>query len=140
MSRQRESEAVTDAERRAAEKLLALLPVMEAEGYEAAPSWGGGEQDDGTLQMPYPNYTDEIGRFIELAHAESLLDRQYVNKNIGEWFERPGYVERASFSEVKSMLTFMVRGERFCDGHIASLFEQGHVVRVLRRLRELAIE
>ena len=124
----------TAAERKAARPLLELLPGMEAKGFEAAPSWGGGETSPGVFHMPYPNYCEEIGRFIQLAHDEALIDREYVDKDVGEWLRRPAFVEQATLADVKSILTFMVRGERFCDGHIAALFGEGHVVAVLRRL------
>ena len=35
------------------------------------------------------------------------------------------------------MLTYFVRGERFCDGHWGRLIEGGHVRRILERLAEL---
>ena len=35
------------------------------------------------------------------------------------------------------MLTFCVRGERFCDGHWAAMIEGGQVRRLLERLAEL---
>jgi hypothetical protein len=35
------------------------------------------------------------------------------------------------------MLTYCVRGERFCDGHWAAMLESGRVVAILRRLRVL---
>ena len=35
------------------------------------------------------------------------------------------------------MLTFCVRGERFCDGHWAAMIEGGQVRRLLERLKEI---
>jgi hypothetical protein len=35
------------------------------------------------------------------------------------------------------MLTYCVRGERFCDGHWENLLRSGRVVALLRRLAEL---
>ena len=129
---------MTATEMAAAKALLELLPALEAEGFEAAPSWGGGERSPGVFQMSYPKYCEEIQRFIELAHDPAIVDRDYVDKSVGSRFGRVGFIEQASLDEVKSMLTFMVRGERFCDGHIAGLFDEGHVVAVLQRLRQLA--
>jgi hypothetical protein len=36
------------------------------------------------------------------------------------------------------MLTYCVRGERFCDGHLGGMIEKGHVQRILQRLREIS--
>jgi hypothetical protein len=49
-------------------------------------------------------------------------------------------VRRASLDEIKTMLTYCVRGERFCDGHCGEMIEQGHVRRLLERLEEIRAE
>jgi hypothetical protein len=35
------------------------------------------------------------------------------------------------------LLTTHSRKDRFCEGHLAAMFENGHIVALLRRLREL---
>jgi hypothetical protein len=35
------------------------------------------------------------------------------------------------------MLTFCVRGERFCDGHWAEMVKAGRIGAILRRLEQL---
>ena len=32
------------------------------------------------------------------------------------------------------MLTYYVRGERFCDGHLDAMITEGHIRRLLERL------
>jgi hypothetical protein len=49
-------------------------------------------------------------------------------------------IRRASLAEVKTMLTYCVRGERFGDGHWAAMLESGKVVALLKRLRALRDE
>ena len=39
--------------------------------------------------------------------------------------------------QIKTMLTYCVRGERFGDGHWAAMIEGGHVRRLLERLTEM---
>ena len=51
-----------------------------------------------------------------------------------------GRVKTASLSEIKSMLTFCVRGERFSDGHWGEMIEKGYIRRVLERLNEIKSE
>lgn len=46
-------------------------------------------------------------------------------------------VKRATLAEIKTLLTFCVRGERFSDGFWASMITEGHVRRLLERLRHL---
>ncbi len=51
--------------------------------------------------------------------------------------ENEDIVKTASLAQVKTMLTYCVRGERFCEGHWAAMIEQGHIRRLLERLLEL---
>ena len=45
-------------------------------------------------------------------------------------------VRRASLDEIRTMLTYCVRGERFCDGRWGAMIQGGHVQRLLERLAE----
>ena len=45
--------------------------------------------------------------------------------------------EEMSPEEIRTMLTWFARGERFCDGFLAGEVNDGTVLRVLRRLDEL---
>ncbi len=51
--------------------------------------------------------------------------------------EDQALVRRASISEIKTILTYCVRGERFSEGHWGAMIELGHVLRLLERLAEL---
>lgn len=49
-------------------------------------------------------------------------------------------IQRATLPEIKSMLTFCVRGERFSDGHWAEMIEKGYIRQVLEQLNEIKSE
>jgi hypothetical protein len=49
-------------------------------------------------------------------------------------------LKTASLHEIKSMLTFCVRGERFSDGHWGEMIEKGYIRRILERLNEIKSE
>jgi hypothetical protein len=49
-------------------------------------------------------------------------------------------VRNATLDQIKTMLTYCVRGERVCDGHWCAMIEGGHVRRLLERLAELRAE
>ena len=124
----------------AIEELLALLPAFEAEGFTAAKSWTGGETSPGVFTWQVPIYVDAVHTFIDVGSKDFWLDCEYVDKDAGQWLRRPGFIEQASLDEIKTMLTFIIRGERFCDGHIQGRIEDGHVVALLRRLAALRCE
>jgi hypothetical protein len=47
------------------------------------------------------------------------------------------FIRGATLSQVKTMLTYCVRGERFSDGHWAAMLSTGRVVALLERLQAL---
>jgi len=47
------------------------------------------------------------------------------------------FIKTADLSQIKTMLTFCVRGEKFRDGHWAAMIERGHIRRLLERLAEI---
>ncbi len=49
----------------------------------------------------------------------------------------PGFVARATLDQVRTMLTFCERGERFSAGHWAAMIEEGHIRNLLTRLQQL---
>ena len=46
-------------------------------------------------------------------------------------------VKSADLDQIKTMLTFCVRGERFFTGHWSAVIKNGYVRRLLERLGEL---
>ena len=49
-------------------------------------------------------------------------------------------VEEYDLIETRAALTYFVRGERFCDGHMASCIEGGYLLKWLERYKELLLE
>ena len=48
-----------------------------------------------------------------------------------------GLIQNADLLTIRKLLTTHFRKERFCEGHLASLCASGHIVSVLKRLRQL---
>lgn len=57
-----------------------------------------------------------------------------------QYVESPGRITFADAATLGMLLTTHVRQERFCDGHLAAMFENGHIVAILRRLKEIRDE
>jgi hypothetical protein len=120
------------------DELLAFLPRLAADGFVPVREWGGGEKDaKGVYVMPWPRYDAIVDRFFEAAGQDCWMDCDYVPQEAGRMLEDHAAVLRASINEIKTMLTYCVRGERFCDGHWGAMIEGGHVRRLLERLTEL---
>lgn len=121
-----------------ADRLLRFLPRFEEPGVRFIEKWEGGERtEDGALTLPYPRYTTDVRRFFGLVDTDCWLDVGYARSNAGKMLGDDALIRGATLQDIRAMLTYMVRGERFCDGLWGAMLERGRVQAVLRRLREL---
>jgi len=120
------------------DKLTAFLPRLAAEGFSPIREWRGGERTgDGAITMPWPDYEPLVLEFFEAASAPCWTDSNYLATEPAEMLADKERIRNASLDEVRAMLTFCVRGERFCDGHWGQMIEEGHIRRLLERLIEI---
>jgi hypothetical protein len=124
------------------DELLRFLPLLGAPGPETEPTWQGLDQNpaSGTFVMPYPVYPPAVEEFFELASHPCWTDYNYASTDAGERLRDDTAIASASLDQIKSMLTFCVRGERFCDGHWGAMVNEGRVGAILRRLQQLRDE
>jgi len=122
------------------EELTAFLPRLYAEGFVPIVSWGGGEKlKDGSYSMHYPNYDSLVEEFFNAVRG-AWLDYEYDPEQAYQMLKDEQAVKTASLLQIKSMLTFCVRGERFSDGHWGAMIEKGYIRRLLERLNEIKSE
>ncbi len=79
---------------------------------------------------PYPVYNKEI--YQALGALE--LDENYMS-NYKKIEDKS--IKEMNEQEIATMLTYISRGERFCDGHIACYVESGKLLLLMCRLREI---
>ena len=79
-------------------------------------------------------------KFFRAAGATCWSDPDYSPAVAGELLRNETAVSNADLDTLKPLLTFCVRGERFCDGHWGAMIEEGHVRRLLERLAQLRAE
>ena len=65
------------------------------------------------------------------------MDTNYTPSEAGELVASDEAVAAASMEQIKTMLTYCVRGERFCIGHWEAMIHEGRIVLILRRLKQL---
>ena len=123
------------------DELLAFLPQLTVEGLSPIREWRGGEKlPDGAITFPWPAYEGVVREFFEVAGQDCWMDFDYVPQEAGRILEGRARVRRASLPEIKTMLTYCVRGERFGEGHWGAMIREGHVRRLLERLEEIRAE
>ena len=117
------------------DSVLPFLDRFEATGFSA------GKWSDESGRMPWFSFDDVVLEFCQV-----LYDNDWISPEVnwGEWqdaaqeyVETPGKIESADVVTVRKLFTTHVRKDRFCDGHLASMFENGHILMLLRRLREI---
>lgn len=121
------------------DELLAFLPLFEDPGAQFVERWVESDQtESGAMTLPYPVYTESVYAFYRLAGQPHWADYDYNPAEAGQMLADDAFITRCSLDDIKTMLTYCVRGERFSDGHWAQMLETGRVTALLRRLAELA--
>jgi hypothetical protein len=120
-------------------QLTSYILQLCAKDFEPTIKWHGGELDEnGVRQLPFPEYDPLVYDFFELAAQEQWCDYNYKPNEIAEKLSKENYIEESSLVELKSLLTYYVRGERFCDGHWGAMIKNGVLCRILYRLKILS--
>ena len=102
--------------------------------------WGGGTKDQkGVYTMSWPIYHPVVKQFFQIVSNECWCDNGYLSDDVEKMLSDDKVIKNASLYQIKTMLTFCVRGERFCDGHWAAMIEQGYIYKLLERLSELKV-
>ena len=98
--------------------------------------------DEPSDDLPFDNHLREaIHEFIELAGANDFMvpfDWPSWHEDALQYFEGPEMLDAASLGAIQKLITFHVRKERFCEGHLPEMVRSGHICSILRRLSELS--
>ena len=122
------------------EALTAYLPRLYAVGFSPVKKWNGGKQKDGTFTLPYPDYDPLVDEFFRTLSSGGWLDYNYNPEQAWKMIKDENFIKTATLSQIKSMLTFCVRGERFSDGHWEQMIQEGYIRRLLERLNVIKSE
>jgi hypothetical protein len=135
MNQQGQDQPIT---RQEIDKLLHFRPLFDVPDRPFVESTGGGQDTgDGAITVRYPIYPQDVLEFYRLAGQPCWSDYHYRPREAARMLADEAFIRRATLAEVKTMLTYCVRGERFGDGHWAAMLESGKIVALLERLRVL---
>jgi Family of unknown function (DUF6508) len=85
--------------------------------------------------MPYLDYAQDVQEFFNSVAQDCWLDRSYKPQEAVRMLEDSQLIDQANLEQIKTMLTFCLRGERFCDGHWLALLQESKMVALLNRLK-----
>ena len=123
-----------------AQQIDAILPYL-ATFEEAGFQFGKLHTPEG--QFPWYESCAEVDAFFQC-----LYDKNWVVPSFdwGAWqdqavqfVESPERLDAADAETVRKLLTLHACKDKFCDGHLASMFENGHIVALLQRLRGIRV-
>ncbi len=92
---------------------------------------------DGSLAAPYPNYETVVTQFFLIAAKACWSDYAYNPTIAAKTLEDGSLVQDCSLNEIKSLLTYCVRGERFGEGFWGEMIKRGYIQLILERLVEI---
>jgi hypothetical protein len=114
--------------------VLRFLPIFEADGFTF------GDWDSEGQGFPEYALSAEAGSFLQCLYDNDWI----VPFDWGEWQDKaerfvsePESLESAGLDDLCRLLTTHARKDRFCDGHLASMFECGHLTAILRQLKKI---
>ena len=110
------------------EKIEAAWDRADIESLKTAAEYLSGQPK--VVCDPYPNYDNRVFYVLgSLPSDYAYLDHYSDLENKA--------IKDMTLDDLATMYTFIVRGERFCDGHIASFIEDGMLLKLVNRQIEL---
>jgi hypothetical protein len=94
-------------------------------------------------EMPWFIFCDSVSEFYQLLYDNNWIDSTFAWTDWEEGLEyigNPNKVQSADTETIRKLLTAHVRNDRFCTGHLADMFANGHIVALLRRLKDIRTE
>jgi|SRR5580704_2646204 hypothetical protein len=130
-------------------KLGEFAAVFEADGFKFAEMHGGNEIEPGVYVMPWSELSDAALQFVDTCYTDGWVIAEFNWSNWVRTAEAAGLLNDASNpspgikladadpEQLAKLLTAIVRNERGCEGYLASTFESGLMMGIVRRAKEL---
>ena len=91
--------------------------------------------------FPSFNYNSLVVDFCSVLYDNGWVDKKFdwtSWRGAKKFVESPEQVKVADETTIRRLFTTHLRQDRFCEGHLVAMFENGHIVALLQRLAELA--
>ena len=118
--------------------LFGLIPEVE-NTREFSERRGGEKLENGSSSMPYSEPAEVITKFLSIVHAIPIIiafdwpswdeGREMASDKIFD-FDTVDPVEKCK------LISAIIRNDRFCEGALASAFESGLILKVLKSIEK----
>lgn len=126
------------------EDFARFAAAFETDGFVASTAHEPEEIEPGVMTMPWWEYSDVVSEWQQALCEHGVIDAQSDDLSaefvarMSEFEADPSLIGDADLQTIRMVLTRISRGERFCDGYMATMFENGVARAATRRLVELA--
>jgi hypothetical protein len=114
--------------------VLRFLPIFQQPGY----SFGEVQAPEG--QFPYYAESHEVLEFVQVLYETEMVfpfNWNQWQEEARQYMDQPEKLASADLLTLRKLLTTHVRVDRFSEGHLGQMLENGHVTAILKRLGEL---
>jgi ADP-ribosyl-[dinitrogen reductase] hydrolase len=113
--------------------VLKFLPLFEH------PEFSPGEWIAQEGHLPYFSYTSEVLDFIRTLSGNGFVQPfDWMKWREGvQLVNNPALLSKSNLQTLRKLLTTHVRADRFTEGHLAAMFETGHLTMILKRMAEI---
>jgi len=135
MQKLQETEGLLPITAKQIDALLPFLKRFDAVGFSAG-TW---KMPEG--QFPWFDFNEAVMEFNQALYENGWVtpafDWTEWQASAEEFVNSQKKIEKADAMTIQKLLTTHSRADRFCEGHLASMFENGHIVALLRRLKTI---
>ncbi|MDA3940386.1 MAG: DUF6508 domain-containing protein [Spirochaetia bacterium] len=96
--------------------------------------------ENGVYTESFPEYDPLVIDFFYTAASDFWTDYNYYPGKSQKMLQNEDFIKTASLQNIKTMLTYCVRGERFSDGHWGAMIKKGYIKQLFERLIQIQFE
>jgi len=118
--------------------------AFDAENFDAGRVHSSEEVEPGVYSWPWWEESPIVGEWHQALYDNHVIDPEsdYLSEDFAAKMRQfevaPALLDGADLQTIRTVLTNISRGDRFCDGYMASMFENGVAQAATRRLVGLA--
>lgn len=101
---------------------------------EACTLYDGMHTEDRKIVIQESHLGEKLKTFIRYFGTSDLLDKEYMEN---EKLIQEKDINNLTYKEIGTMLTAIIRGDRFCSGLIYSKVKDGTLLKLLERLKDV---